>query len=207
MAMNEIGQMKKIVATFLKTDDHLIGPDTIIDKSVIKGSIMIHRMYAAIARELKIEIKNYSKIRTFSQLLQASYMGGEVSVLETKEIKDKEEFLMPKLPVAIGIDMEEIDKMPTVEDFREDPFYKQNFSSKEVSYCLLQPHPLQSFAGKFAAKEAIIKADNSFKDTPFWQIEINNKPNGQPYFADFVISISHTGQLAVAVAVKVYGIK
>src|SRR5208283_2692594 len=87
MAMNQTQQIQKIVATFLKTDDRLIKPDTIIDRSVIKGSIMIHRMYAAITRELKCGIKDYGQIKTFAQLLEACRLGTNGFKEETIEIK------------------------------------------------------------------------------------------------------------------------
>ena len=87
-------------------------------------------------------------------------------------------------------------------DYREDEFYKQNFSTSEIAWCILQSQPLASFAGKFAAKEAIVKADNVYATLPIHQIEILNTPNGKPQFKGFQISISHTPSTAVAVAIK-----
>ena len=91
--------------------------------------------------------------------------------------------------------------MPPCNDYRQDGFYKQNFSPLEISYCILQPHPVISFTGLFAAKEAIAKADNTYKKTPFDQIEIDHDQLGKPFFKKFDISISHMEDFAVAVAV------
>ncbi len=98
--------------------------------------------------------------------------------------------------------MEEVANMPVVADCREDEFYKMNFTSAEMAYCIIQPDQYASFAGLFAAKEAIVKADNRFKTVPFNQVFIDHLPGGQPVFAGFNISISHVKQLAVAIAIK-----
>jgi holo-[acyl-carrier protein] synthase len=210
--MNTVQQIKKILATFLNVEEHTINNDTVIDRSVIKRSIMIHRMYAALSRDLKLEIKDYIKIRTLGDLLEACGLGVDKNASPkalpaTKDNTPLKEYnnlaTGTNKNLSVGIDMEEVNKMPNVPDFREDAFYKRNFSQKEISYCLLQPDPLQSFAGKFAAKEAIVKADNSYKSVPFFQIEIDTDDNGKPYFMNFSLSISHTDNLAIAVAIRI----
>ena len=84
----------------------------------------------------------------------------------------------------------------------EDSFYSSTFSQREISYCLLQENPIQSFAGKFAAKEALIKIDGSLAAIPMNEIEILNDRKGRPFFQDVTLSISHTDRSAVAVAVR-----
>lgn len=211
--MGKIEQIKNIISVFLNISEDNIINDTVIDRSVIQGSIKIHRMYSAIAKlGYLIELEDYIRIKTFGELL---YKLGLISQEERQqkqisEIKEKipalEAFGISNMACnndfALGIDMERVDSMPKADDFREDAFYKQNFSESEISYCLLRPNQLQSFAGKFAAKEAIVKADGSFKNVAFNQIEINNDREGRPYFNNFLLSISHTDDLAVAIAVK-----
>ncbi len=210
----DILKIKEIIAIFLKTDKDSINEATVIDRSVIKGSIMIHRMYAAISKELNFEIKGYDKIKTFSELLEKFSLVSKDAVLEkisTEGLesfnprKDKNPAIVNNINLSIGIDIEEVGKLPKAVDFKTDIFYKQNFSPQEISYCLMQAVPLQSFAGKFAAKEAIVKADNYYKNIPFSQIEVGNDANGAPYFKDFAVSVSHIDKLAIAVVVKLPG--
>ena len=104
--------------------------------------------------------------------------------------------------IQVGIDIEDIMNMPVATDYREERFYTDNFTSKEISYCILQADPRASFAGKFSLKEAIIKADNSYKSVPFKEIEILNDSQGKPIFDGFALSISHTRNQSVAVAIK-----
>ncbi len=61
--------IKKIVSVFLKTKPNKITNDTIIDTSVIQGSVLFHRMIARINDYCNIEIENYDKIHTFQDLL------------------------------------------------------------------------------------------------------------------------------------------
>jgi phosphopantetheinyl transferase (holo-ACP synthase) len=93
--------------------------------------------------------------------------------------------------------------MPVTNDFREDIFYTMNFSTTEISYCILQTNPYASFAGLFAAKEAIVKADNRFKTIEFKNIPVQHLSNGKPFHEGFNISVAHTGEIAVAVAVSI----
>ena len=62
-------KIKKIVSVFLKTKPNKITNDTIIDTSVIQGSVLFHRMIARINDYWNIEIENYDKIHTFQDLL------------------------------------------------------------------------------------------------------------------------------------------
>ena len=61
--------IKPIIAEFLKVDQSTIVGNTIIDRSAVKGSILVHRMYGAIANA-GVVVTDYTAIRTYGQLLQ-----------------------------------------------------------------------------------------------------------------------------------------
>jgi phosphopantetheine--protein transferase-like protein len=194
---NEI-QIKEIISAFIHKDVSEITANTVIDRTAVRSSIHVHRMYAALA-EAGVVVANPNGIRLFGDLSPSI---GSKSVHASAASA-------PSLPEAnhsdapfIGIDIEEISNFSEVTDYREDEFYKQNFSASEIAWCILQPHRLASFAGKFAAKEAIVKADNDYLAVPFHRIVILNTPSGSPQFNGFEISISYTPRMAVAVAVK-----
>ncbi len=195
---NEYYDIKKIISNFVKMELTEITENTVIDKSVIQGSILIHRMYAEFA-ELGYHFDNYYGIKTFGELIKR--LNNENSA--TKELltdKQSENFDSDIKENNIGIDIEKVSNFPNIIDYRENSFYKQNFSESEISHCLLQPNVNQSFAGLFAAKEAIVKANNLYKKVQFSKIEIFFDNLGKPKFKDFFISISHTDEYAVAVA-------
>lgn len=83
---------------------------------------------------------------------------------------------------GIGIDIIEINRIKqSIEKFG-DQFLNKIFTEKELEYCLSRPNKYQHFAARFAAKEAVVKAMASAKETKFrWKdIEIYNKPDGEP---------------------------
>jgi phosphopantetheine--protein transferase-like protein len=201
--MNE--NIKEIVGQFVKKSPESITDNTVIDRSAVGSSVLFHRMFAKLA-DAGLIIRDYHGIKTFSDLLNhqasdklpnLSFPDNYLNPAYSQRYGNEEEFSL-----AVGIDLENIDAMPIADDFRENSFYKQNFSSSEIAYCILQPNPYASFAGLFAAKEAITKTDNRLIELPFSQIEIQHDLRGKPFFKDYAISISHTETLAVSVALN-----
>jgi phosphopantetheinyl transferase (holo-ACP synthase) len=193
--------IKQIVADFIKIPADQINEATEIGRAALVNSILVHRMYAAIAKEGAM-IDNYWEIKTYGDLLN-KISGNTLSENSFSIVSVSSNPLqIPDQTHGIGIDMEEISNLPRTNDFREDEFYKMNFTHQEIAYCGLQPDPYASFAGLFAVKEAIVKANNFYRSVPFYKISVNHLPDGQPVIDGFRISISHTKILAIAVALK-----
>jgi phosphopantetheine--protein transferase-like protein len=204
--MNE-AQIKDIIGNFLKQPAEKITAETLIDRSAITSSIILHRMYAKLAAA-GFETSDYSAIKTYGQLLgklNGNITNGDIipttpAVVNSNSI----EHTPAKYSSApgVGIDIESVSNIPVVEDFREDTFFRLNFAPSEISYCILQSNPYASFAGLFAAKEAMVKADISLRTNSFNNIVIVHADNGAPVVPGFKLSISHTENTAVAVAIK-----
>jgi phosphopantetheine--protein transferase-like protein len=194
---------KEIIGNFIKKESSEISSNTIIDKSVIKGSVLIHRMYSLLSVE-GYSVKEKYSIKTYGDFLNRLNNTNLISGHHDKDINKSEmsRICIPTSNILCGIDIEDISNMPLVTDFREDQFYKDIFTDKEISYCILQVDPRASFAGKFAAKEAIIKADNSYKKRSMKDIEVLIDNMGRPTFKDFSLSISHSQKQAIAIAIK-----
>jgi len=102
---------------------------------------------------------------------------------------------------------------------RTNRFAERVFTANERNYCQSKGIAcFQSYAARFAAKEAFLKAlKTGLKNTISWQdIEIRNDENGSPYFeirgeaqkilqklgAEKIhLSISHTSKYAVAIVI------
>jgi holo-[acyl-carrier protein] synthase len=114
--------------------------------------------------------------------------------------------------MRVGIDIIEHDRFARA--IRRHPrLLERVFTPAEISYCESRPNPLQHFAARFAAKEAVGKAIGS--GVLCWQdIEILSR--GKPRVSvtgrtgqaaarngagDLELSISHSGSLSVSVAV------
>jgi len=203
-------KVKPIIAVFLKTPADLISSATVIDRGAVGSSVHVHRMYARLAAE-GITVKDYQTVITVGDLLrrinnengQAAATNGQPVTASNNTLPVYE--TMPAAPAVpsisgLGIDMEEIAAMPVTDDFREEHFYTMNFAPSEIAYCILQSNPYASFTGLFAAKEAIVKADNNYKNKPFNNIIVRHLPGGQPFHEAFDLSVSHTAQLAIAIA-------
>lgn len=93
-------------------------------------------------------------------------------------------------------------------------FIDRVYTNNEIKYCESKGiNKFQSYAGRFAAKEAIFKAISSYVDNKFvigWKdIEILNDAFGKPCAISksvqckIDISISHEKEYAVAVAIAI----
>ena len=115
----------------------------------------------------------------------------------------------------IGTDIVDVERIKASIDNYSAKFVNKVFSLEEQEYCNSKSIPEIHYSGKFAAKEAIIKA---IKSSGFDQlfslkdIKIINHSDGAPfvvlnfdYKGDVKVSISHTEMNAVAFAIaKVY---
>lgn len=104
---------------------------------------------------------------------------------------------------GIGIDIVEIKRIQKLIKQYGDRFLTRTFTEKEIQYCQCKPEPAQHYAGRFAVKEALIKALG--KPLVLNQIEIDKGPriklNGEAkkIVGDKKIhlSISHDNEYAV----------
>ncbi len=206
-------QPKEIISQFLQVDANSITANTLINRQALKSSIFVHRMYGKLA-DAGFVVNDYSSIETYGEL-ESKLNGNSTiqqfdnSIIITPTNQSTNQPInnsySPSGVRGIGIDIEQISSLPKTNDFRNEGFYTDNFSEKEISYCILQPSVYASFAGLFAAKEAIVKANNTYKNTKYNQLTITHNSSGKPEFAGMNISISHTEETAVAVAVEIAG--
>jgi len=110
--------------------------------------------------------------------------------------------------IGVGTDIESVIRFKDASFDTNKTFYQKIFTPTEIEQCLKKPNPNESFAARFAAKEAIIKA------TPipvfFSQIEITSEKSPNvilhgPQFKNIKIelSISHTKEFALAFAIAI----
>ena len=84
--------------------------------------------------------------------------------------------------LGIGNDIIEIDRIRKSIDTHGLRLLSRLFTTKEQDYCLKYKDPVPHFAGRFSAKEAIVKAlGTGFGEHASWlDIEIINDPSGKP---------------------------
>lgn len=102
---------------------------------------------------------------------------------------------------GIGTDIELLKRFKNKGENKK--FLELVFTKKERDYCDRKKDAYVSYAGKFCAKESVIKALG--KKMHFQEIEIINNPDGQPQVylrgklnKNIKCSISHSGEYALA---------
>ncbi len=109
--------------------------------------------------------------------------------------------------IGIGIDIIDIEKFEKIKFDTKSSFYKSIFLPSEISYCLKYKNPYERFAGKFAIKEATIKAINEKIhmldiETYHHQSKPKIKINKSKKKYQFQVSLSHDKKIAVAVVIS-----
>ena len=84
--------------------------------------------------------------------------------------------------VGLGVDLIEIERVKQAHLKHGQRFIDRLFTPAEAKYCLRKKDPYPSLAGRFAAKEAVIKAfSHGFGGRWKWvHIEVVREPNGKP---------------------------
>lgn len=119
--------------------------------------------------------------------------------------------------LGIGNDVVEIERIRKSIDTHGLRLLSRLFTTKEQDYCLKYKDPIPHFAGRFSAKEAVVKAlGTGFGEHVTWlDIEILNDSHGKPHvtFSSqlekkikdtyVLVSISHCELYVTAMAIWV----
>jgi phosphopantetheine--protein transferase-like protein len=195
-----MNNIKEIISKFIKLEPNEINESTIIDKSAVNSSILIHRLYAELSK-IGVEISNPKSIRTFGDLLMCLDKNSNNSLLKQEKVNLTENKIQYQIS-GIGVDIESVSNLPITDDFRNEKFYLENFTINEISYCILKDNPYKNFTTIFSLKEAIYKANNNFiKTRKFNEIEIIHNPNGKPELKGFLLTSSYSEGIVVSVAI------
>lgn len=117
--------------------------------------------------------------------------------------------------VAIGIDIVEIARIQEVFARRGTRFRDRVFTASEIAYCESRAAKMESYAARFAAKEAGMKAlGTGWNHGVRWRdIEVSRQPGGRPTISfhgkaaevaaklgavHVALSLSHTADQAIA---------
>jgi holo-[acyl-carrier protein] synthase len=81
---------------------------------------------------------------------------------------------------GIGVDIVSNSRIKKLYKRFGEKFLKRIFTEREINYCLRHSNPIPHLAGRFAAKEAVIKALDKPEGLKLKDIEIINNQNGSP---------------------------
>jgi len=122
--------------------------------------------------------------------------------------------------VGIGTDIVECLRIGRMIERHGELFLTRVYTDREIHYCQERKRAIEHFAGRWAAKEAVLKClGTGWRRGIAWtDLEIRNDPAGKPHvlvcgaakeiaqtlhIADVLISISHCRAYATAYAIAV----
>ena len=124
--------------------------------------------------------------------------------------------------VGIGTDIVECLRIGRMIEEHGELFLTRVFTTREIRYCQARKHATEHFAGRWAAKEAILKClGTGWRRGLCWtDMEVRNDPEGKPtmsirgaardqaqqmHITEILLSISHCRAYATAYALAVRG--
>ncbi|MEE2826191.1 MAG: holo-ACP synthase [Planctomycetota bacterium] len=119
--------------------------------------------------------------------------------------------------VGIGTDIVQCSRIESMIAKHDELFLKRVYTEWEINYCSRRKSAVEHFAGRWAAKEAILKAMGTgwAKGVHWTDLEIRNEVGGQPFvqlageartvcqekgIGEILISLSHCREYATAFA-------
>jgi holo-[acyl-carrier protein] synthase len=123
----------------------------------------------------------------------------------------------PQRVVGIGTDIIECLRIAQMIERHGEQFLRRVYTEREIMYCSARKAATQHYAGRWAAKEAVLKALGTgwSRGMQWTDIEVRNEPGGAPHIAlggkardvcaelriaEMLISISHCRSHATAYA-------
>lgn len=120
--------------------------------------------------------------------------------------------------VGLGVDIAEVDRMAAAIERHGRPFLERLFTPAEIAYCEKHRDRAERFAGRFAAKEAAMKAlGTGWASGVRWvDIEVTREPSGKPTLKlsgtsraiagglgvkNIALTITHDGNTALALVI------
>lgn len=122
--------------------------------------------------------------------------------------------------LGIGTDIIECPRIGKMIEQHGELFLRRVYTEREIRYCQARKHAIEHFAGRWAAKEAILKAIGTgwSRGISWTDLEVRNAASGQPEvlvrggakdaalrrgIGDILVSISHCRTYATAYALAV----
>ena len=81
--------------------------------------------------------------------------------------------------LGLGVDICEIERMERALD-RHPTMRQRVFTPEEIAYCDSKARPAESYAGRFAAREATVKALGGYRGRGWQDISVTRGPAGAP---------------------------
>jgi phosphopantetheine--protein transferase-like protein len=226
--MDQAAALRSTLAEFLGVSPESLTADFSLRATKLNSSIQRAMLYAQLRSKAGLSVRGMPAFETFGALeAQLTGRAGAPSVAgaspaatastpastpaSTTAISPSAP-IAGDSPIACGIDIESVAALPPAADYWEHAFYTSHFTREEIAACLLQAQPAVHLAGRWCVKEALKKCDARFLTAAMNEIEVRPDAAGAPAIWDltnggkrrlpYAVSLSHTGDFAVAAVVR-----
>src|SRR5919108_5825961 len=119
--------------------------------------------------------------------------------------------------VGIGVDLVDVERLARILQ-RRTTFVRRVFTPKEIEYCERQANPAESYAARWAAREACRKALGGIRRMRWHDVRVDRAPSGAPRLvlegtsraradalgvSEVMVALTHERRMAAAFCVAV----
>jgi holo-[acyl-carrier protein] synthase len=119
--------------------------------------------------------------------------------------------------VGLGVDLVDVERVARILQ-RRSTFVRRVFTPKEIEYCERQANPAESFAARWAAREACRKALGGIRNMRWHDVRVDRAPSGAPRLvlegtsraradslgvSEVMVALTHERRMAAAFCVAV----
>jgi holo-[acyl-carrier protein] synthase len=119
--------------------------------------------------------------------------------------------------VGLGVDLVDVERVARILK-RRTTFVRRVFTPKEIEYCERQANPAESYAARWAAREACRKALGGIRSMRWHDVRVDRAPSGAPRLilegtsraradalgvSEVMVALTHERRMAAAFCVAV----
>ena len=119
--------------------------------------------------------------------------------------------------VGLGVDLVDVERVARILK-RRSTFVRRVFTPKEIEYCERQANPAESYAARWAAREACRKALGGIRNMRWHDVRVDRAPSGAPRLilegtsraraealgvSEVMVALTHERRMAAAFCVAV----
>ena len=119
--------------------------------------------------------------------------------------------------VGLGVDLVDVERVARILK-RRTTFVRRVFTPKEIEYCERQANPAESYAARWAAREACRKALGGIRNMRWHDVRVDRAPSGAPRLvlegasraradalgvSEVMVALTHERRMAAAFCVAV----
>ena len=143
-----------------------------------------------------LDVQQIRHVFTLSSLTPPSIGADATGLQMTRPALDRKSEM-----IRLGNDIQHVAELFPDNQSIESVALEKLFTKYEIAYAKATENPKVTLAGLFSLKESLVKAGASY--ATYLDLEITHEKNGAPVFYGFLVSISHSGNYASSVALKI----